>query len=203
MNTENKRYNSIMKLIKDNFYTVVKLWVNQFAMIFLGVLILLPSAGADSPKWLMPVASGFTALFYLVLLFWSCCELGLQHSISIEIGKMKRTPLIGFLLSLTANLPVLVCTAIACISKAFIAGVPYLQSPEGATGLAANIYAVSTTINELLHMMYKGILLFFDLNRFPFIHLPIALLSIGVCTLAYLAGTKGFCASLFAQKRVD
>ncbi len=192
-----------MKILKDNFYTVVKLWVNQFAMIFLGVLILLPSAGADTPKWLMPVASAFTAVFYLVLLFWSSCELGLQHSVSIEIGKMKRDPLVGLILSLTANLPVLVCTVIACISKAFIAGVPYFQSPEGAEGLAANVYAISTTINELLHMMYKGLLIFFDLNRFPFIHLPIALLSIGVCTLAYLAGTKGFCASLFAKRRAD
>ncbi|MBP3321904.1 MAG: hypothetical protein J6M12_06090 [Clostridia bacterium] len=192
-----------MKILKDNFYTVVKLWVNQFAMIFLGVLILLPSAGADTPKWLMPVASAFTAVFYLVLLFWSSCELGLQHSVSIEIGKMKRDPLVGLILSLTANLPVLVCTVIACISKAFIAGVPYFQSPEGAEGLAANVYAISTTINELLHMMYKGLLIFFDLNRFPFIHLPIALLSIGVCTLAYLAGTKGFCASLFAKRRED
>lgn len=192
-----------MKILKDNFYTVVKLWVNQFAMIFLGVLILLPSAGADTPKWLMPAASVFTALFYLVLLFWSCCELGLQHSVSIEIGKMKRDPLVGFILSFTANLPVLVCTVIACISKAFIAGVPYFQSPEGAEGLAANVYAISTTINELLHMMYKGLLIFFDLNRFPFIHLPIALLSIGVCTLAYLAGTKGFCASLFAKRREE
>ena len=40
-----------MKILKDNFYTVVKLWVNQFAMIFLGVLILLPTAGSDA-KWL-------------------------------------------------------------------------------------------------------------------------------------------------------
>lgn len=202
----NENYNKVrftMKILKDNFYTVVKLWVNQFAMIFLGVLILLPSAGADTPKWLMPAASVFTALFYLVLLFWSCCELGLQHSVSIEIGKMKRDPLVGFILSFTANLPVLVCTVIACISKAFIAGVPYFQSPEGAEGLAANVYAISTTINELLHMMYKGLLIFFDLNRFPFIHLPIALLSIGVCTLAYLAGTKGFCASLFAKRREE
>ena len=192
-----------MKILKDNFYTVVKLWVNQFAMIFLGVLILLPSAGADTPKWLMPAASVFTALFYLVLLFWSCCELGLQHSVSIEIGKMKRDPLVGFILSFTANLPVLVCTVIACISKAFIAGVPYFQSPEGAEGLAANVYAISTTINELLHMMYKGLLIFFELNRFPNIHLPIALLSIGVCTLANLAGTQGVCASLFAKRREE
>lgn len=123
-----------MKILKDNFYTVVKLWVNQFAMIFLGVLILLPSAGADTPKWLMPAASAFTALFYLVLLFWSCCELGLQHSVSIEIGKMKRDPLVGFILSFTANLPVLVCTLIACISKAFIAGVSLFPEPRGCRG---------------------------------------------------------------------
>ncbi|MBQ8235089.1 MAG: hypothetical protein IJZ37_00210 [Clostridia bacterium] len=190
-----------MKIIKDNFYTVIKLWVNQFAMMFLGILILLPTAGADVPKWLMPVASAFTGLFYLALIFLSCCELGLQHNVSIDIGKMKRDPKIGFLLSLTANLPVIICSIISCISKAFIPGVAYLESPLDAMGVAADFYGISTTINELLHMMYKGLLLFFDFNRLPFIHLPLAALSILVCTLGYVAGTKGYFATLFAKRR--
>lgn len=193
----------MIKLLKEHFYTVVKLWVNQFAMVFLGILVLLPTGGDDAPAWLMPVAGGFTALFYLVLLFWACCELGLQHSVSINIGKAKREPLIGFVVSLAANLPSILCSVIACISKAFIPGVPYLESATDATGLAADFYGISTIINEILHMMYKGLLIFFDINRLPFIHLPIAALSIVVCTLGYIAGTKGYLSSLFAQKRAD
>ena len=182
---------------------MVKLWVNQFAMVFLGILVLLPTGGDSVPEWLMPVASAFTALFYLVLLSWACCELGLQHSISINIGKAKREPLVGLVVSLAANLPSILCSVVSCVSKAFIPGVSYLESATDATGLAANFYGISTIINEILHMMYKGVLLFFDLNRLPFIHLPIAALSVLVCTLAYIAGTKGYFASLFAQKRVD
>lgn len=193
----------IINVLKNNFYTVVKLWVNQFAMVFLGILILLPTGGDDAPSWLMPVAGGFTALFYLVLLFWACCELGLQHSVSINVGKTKREPLLGLIVSLAANLPSILCSVVSCVSKIFIPGVSYLESAADATGLAADFYGISTIINEILHMMYKGLLLFFDLNSLPFIHLPIAALSILVCTLGYIAGTKGYFASLFAQKRVD
>jgi hypothetical protein len=192
----------IINSLKDNFYTVVKLWVNQFAMVFLGILVLLPTGGDDAPVWLMPVASAFTALFYLVLLFWACCELGLQHSVSINIGKSKASPTLGLVVSLAANLPSILCSIVACVSKAFLP-VPYLESAADATGLAADFYGIATIINEILHMMYKGMLIFFDINKLPFIHLPIAALSILVCTLGYIAGTKGFLASLFAQKRLD
>ena len=193
----------IINILKDNFYTVVKLWVNQFAMVFLGILVLLPTAGGDAPKWLMPIASGFTALFYLVLLFFASCELGLQHNISINIGKAKRDPSIGLILALAANLPSILCSIVACISKLLIPGVSYLGSAAGATGLAADFYSISTLINEILHVMYKGLLIRLELDSVPFIYLPIAALSVGVCTLGYFAGTKGYLASLFVKKRID
>lgn len=31
-----------MRIIRNNFYTVVKLWINQFGVMFLGFLVLCP-----------------------------------------------------------------------------------------------------------------------------------------------------------------
>ena len=52
-----------MRIIRNNFYTVVKLWINQFGVMFLGFLVLLPSAGSKVPDWVMPAVSLFTVLF--------------------------------------------------------------------------------------------------------------------------------------------
>lgn len=190
----------ILLMIKKNFYTVVKLWVNQFAMMFLGFLVLLPAGGEKAPDWLMPAASAFTVLFYFALIFWVCCEVGLHDSVSIECGKMKAFPLKCTVLSLVANLPSLVASVVACISKAMIPGVSWLSSAQGASGGAANIYSVSTGVNEVLHVMYRGLFLFFDVDGFPFIYFPVVLLSLAVCTVGYISGTKGYFAGLLQKK---
>ncbi len=190
-----------MQIIRKNFYTVIKLWVNQFGSMFLGILLLLPAAGG--PDWLLPAASGFVAIFYLVLIFWVCCELGLRDSVSIEIGKTKRVWYTGTLLALVANSVSILASIVSCVSKALIPGVDYLSSASKATGVFANVYALSTVVNEILHLMYRGLLIFFKLGNYPFIYLPIVLLSVIDCTLGYLAGTKGMFASLFSKKKPE
>ena len=75
-----------MKIIKENFYTVVKLWINQFGSVFLAALLLLPATSLASKYnigWLLLAVSLFTVIFYLVLIFWVCCELGLKDSVPI------------------------------------------------------------------------------------------------------------------------
>ena len=107
-----------MRLIKDNFYTVVKLWLDQFAMMFFGIIMLL-STGNSSVVWLMPAASVFSVLFYLALLFWTCCEAGLNDSVRIESGRMKMQWYKCTVLALVANLPSIIASVVACVSKAF------------------------------------------------------------------------------------
>ena len=79
-----------MRIIRNNFYTVVKLWINQFGVMFLGFLVLLPSAGSKVPDWVMPAVSLFTVLFYLVLIFWVTLEVGLQDNVRLECGRIRK-----------------------------------------------------------------------------------------------------------------
>lgn len=190
-----------MRIIRNNFYTVVKLWINQFGVMFLGFLVLLPSAGSKVPDWVMPAVSLFTVLFYLVLIFWVTLEVGLQDNVRLECGRIRKQWYKGTVLALAANLPSLLASVIACISKALIPGVDYFASAKGATGTAANFYSISTMVNEVLHVMYKGFFRFFGLDTVPFIYVFTVLLSLICCTLGYNAGTKGMFASLFAKKK--
>ena len=190
-----------MRIIRNNFYTVVKLWINQFGVMFLGFLVLLPSAGSKVPDWVMPAVSLFTVLFYLVLIFWVTLEVGLQDNVRLECGRIRKQWYKGTVLALAANLPSLLASVIACISKALIPGVGYFASADGAIGTAANFYSISTMVNEVLHVMYKGFFRFFWLDTVPFIYVFTVLLSLICCTLGYNAGTKGRFASLFAKKK--
>ena len=120
-----------MRIIRNNFYTVVKLWINQFGVMFLGFLVLLPSAGSKVPDWVMPAVSLFTVLFYLVLIFWVTLEVGLQDNVRLECGRIRKQWYKGTVLALAANLPSLLASVIACISKALIPGVDYFASANG------------------------------------------------------------------------
>ena len=188
-----------MHMIKDNFYTIVRLWLTQFATMFLGVLVL--QTANSSLEWLMPASSIFTIVFYLLLIFWFCCEAGLQDSVRIEAGRMKKQWYKCTVLALVANAPSLIASVIACVSKAFIPGVDYLSSAAGSTGAAANVYSVSTIVNEILHVMYRGVLLFFELDGFPFIYFIAVLFSLAAATVGYNCGTKGMLANLLSRKK--
>ncbi len=190
-----------MQILKENYYSVIKLWINQFGSMFLALLLLLPSAGALAPSWLMPAVSAYTVLFYLALIFFVTCEMGLNDSVSIETGKTPKKWYKGTVIALAANTPSLLASIIACISKALLPGIDFLAPAEGASGVAASIYSVSAMINDILHIMYKGLLNFFGIDHLPFIYLPLALLSVTVCTLGYLAGSKGMFASFLSKKR--
>lgn len=190
---------NVFKMIKTNFDTVIRLWLDQFAMMFFGTLVLLPTAGSKY-EWLMPAGSAFAVVFYFFLLFITCCDLGLKDSVRIESGRIKKQWYKCTVLSLAANGISILSSIVACVSKALIPGQPYLESIEDATGGAASVCGIATIVNEILHIMYKGLYLFFGLDRFPFVYLFAALFSIVVCTVGYLCGTKGYFASLFARR---
>lgn len=201
-----------LKMIKAEFGTVVKLWLDHFAMMFFGTLILLPTANmkillsethrdaqGNPNSWMMPLGSAFAVLFLFVLLFITMCDAGLKDNVRIESGRIRKQWSKPVVLSLVANSVSLVLSAISCISKALIPDLYYFASVDGATGGAASVYGVSSVANEILHIMYKGLFVFFDLNRIPFIFLFPVILSTVVCAVAYHLGTKGRFASLFAR----
>ncbi len=181
-----------MSLYRDKYYTLVKMCINWFMAIFLSWLVLIPTTGES---WLRIAGSAFSTLFYLMLLFFSTCEVGLQDCIPIEAGRMKKKWYKGTLYTLVLNVPAILASVVASVAHPFI---------EAGGDAIKNVYAISNGINELfLHIMYKGMLLDLPdwISKAPWIYLPIILLSLVIGTLGYLAGTKGLFASVFIRKQ--
>ena len=191
-----------MRIIKENFYTVVKLWINQFGSIFLAALLLFPATALEDQvkvNWLKLAVSLFTVVFYLVLIFWVCCELGLKDNVPIEMGRMKMKWYKGTLMGLTANLPLIALCIVACVSKLCIPA-SLIGSVDNAAGAAANVFFVSEFIERILCLMYQGTLVYAGWTSASFVFFIFAFISIAVCTVGYIAGTKGFLASLLSKK---
>ena len=181
-----------MSLYKDKYYALVKMSINWFMAIFLSWIVLLPTT---REPWLRIAGSAFATLFYLILLFFSNCEVGLQDCVPIEAGRMKRKWYKGTLYTLVLNIPAILASLVASVAYPFI---------EAGGDAVKNVYAISNGINELFfHIMYKGMLLDLPdgISKAPWIYLPLILLSLVVGTFGYLAGTKGLFASVFMRRQ--
>ncbi|MBE6599836.1 MAG: hypothetical protein E7640_01335 [Ruminococcaceae bacterium] len=85
-------------------YGSVKMFVNQFAVSLLGMVLSLAASG-EKNRVLLILASTFSVLMYLFLIYIMTWEIGAKDKIAIDYGKIKRRPYIGFLMALVANIP--------------------------------------------------------------------------------------------------
>lgn len=197
----------MFRFIKDNSYTVFKMFVNQIGMTFLGLVLTMATANYD--KWFL-ASSIFASVFYMVLLYTMTWEAGYEHSRKIDAGRMDLRPLGGLEMSLFANiinivLAILVIIGFYCAtSYNFYSG----QLDENGAAIlvsdmaqavgkspaspvwAVNLFGTSKTLAVFLNAMYGGII-----NRFfnysPWAYIIIVIPSLLVCTLAYYLGAKG------------
>ena len=195
-----------MKTIKANFGTIVKLWINQIGSMLFAAFLLLPAdilAEKTHQAWILPLASALAAAFYLTLIFWVTCELGLHDSVPIDAGRMKMKWYKGTLLSVFANALAIAAATVQSILKIFVAiyvpDVKYLGTTSHARGALVAVYTVFWRVNEILHIMYQGLLATFGWLNTPFIYLIVIFLSVVTCTAGYVAGTKGFLANLLSK----
>lgn len=191
----------MIKTIKNNYYMVIKILLNQIGMDFFGIVLYIASTaagqgeGKDSTGYIMKiVTSVFSVIFYLVLLYTMTRDEGLKDEIRIESGRMHPQPLKFFWLSLCANSINILLGVIVGAANIFTAvmgdGVPMFIGEMGA---------VAITIISLTEGMYLGLLsTVFGTNGISCI--AIALPSILVCTFGYIIGTKGGIAKMIAKK---
>ncbi len=83
-------------------YSMVKMFVNQFAIGLLGAVLALATLMNTT---LAIIAGVFSVLFYLFLIYTMTWEIGAKDRISSDCGKIKSRAYRGFLLSLIANTP--------------------------------------------------------------------------------------------------
>ncbi len=172
--------------IKDNSYSIFKMFVNQIGMTIFGITLSLATVQNDT---LFLLSSIFAACFYMVLLYTMTWDLGFEEKIRIDAKRLKYNRFKGLYMSLLANIPnfiiaVMVIGGYYC-STSFIDGAP--ASPVWAV----NVYGVGKLVAGIIEGMYGGIInnIF---NASPWAYLIIVIPSLITCTLAYIAGVKGF-----------
>lgn len=131
-------------------YTMVKLFLNQFAIGLFGAVITLALSkiGGDDESLsdtVMIVASVLATLFYMFLTYTTIWTVGAKDRISSDVGKLSVMPMRGVLISLIANVPGLVVAILYTISEF-----------AGQTGLKLAMRVVTLFLNGMYYGFLAG-----------------------------------------------
>ena len=165
---------------KNHSYDMVTMLLNQIAIALFGFTLVLAAMKINNDA-LRNVASIFSVLFYLVLLYIKAWDIGFKDKISVEQGKKADNPFRGALISLCAN-AINYVLAILIMLRAFLPSVSAFESIGG----------VAQAIAVFVQGMYTGILVNpvggAPLNTYWISYFIIPLPAILVCGLAYYFG---------------
>ena len=189
-----------MKLFFHRYsYSMIKMFVNQFAISIFGLVLALATTSADNPVLTMIVGI-FAICFYLFLIYTMTWEIGAKDRISVDIGKMPYRPHTGLLISLIANIPNIL------IALLYALATPFSANHKWAGGMCA----VLSVISGLIEGMYRGVLSTIQLpgtqNSIIMVwwsYFLIVLPALITAWLAYFAGFKNFrmLAPYFTKKK--
>ncbi len=160
-------------------YSMVKLFITQIALGLFGGVLALATSTNDILLWVAGIGS---VLFYLFLIYVAVWEIGAKDRISIDLGKAKKRPYVGFLITLIANVPNIIVASIYAICW-FIS--------KGAEGAATNIAAFMRVITLFIEGMYYGLMTAIGIgpNSFWWAYFVIVLPAVLVGGVAYILGT--------------
>ena len=175
-----KRGSKVKSFFKNHSYDMVTMLLNQIAIALFGFTLVLAAMKINNDA-LRNVASIFSVLFYLVLLYIKAWDIGFKDKISVEQGKKANNSLRGALISLCAN-AINYVLAILIMLRALLPSVSAFESIGG----------VAQAIAVFVQGMYTGILVNpvggAPLNTYWISYFIIPLPAILVCGLAYYFG---------------
>lgn len=161
-------------------YTVVKLFLNQFAIALFGLALSL-ACGASGNTTLQWVTSLFAVLFYLFLEYAVMWEVGAKDGISAVARKEPRRLWRGLLISVCAN-SLNLLFAVLILPGAF--------APNG--GAVSGMSSAFSVVALLLEGMYSGLLAIrfrgIPLNRYAWVYFAIVVPALVVSWSAYILG---------------
>ncbi len=99
-------------------YSIVKMFVNQFAISIFGSVLAMATTSANNDVLTLVVSIG-AVMFYLFLLYVMTWEIGAKDRVSVDLGKKEYRPLTGALLSLIANIPNLIIAITFALGTVF------------------------------------------------------------------------------------
>ena len=179
------------KFIKENLNLITGIIAMQIGMTIFGLM--LGMACANSPTLLL-LSSILSIAFYLFLVYFKVYEQGQKDGIRIQAGRLNYMPMRGALVALCANALNILLAIPAIIGKACISNVPFFSMDEkllaeAAPKWAANLFAVCSTVAELLQCMYQGLCkVVFDQNVLTLLLRPLP--AILISALAYPLGVR-------------
>ena len=154
------------KFFHDYSYSIVKMFVNQFAIAIFGLSLFTATTLVKYVPALSLVTSIGSIIFYLFLIYILTWEIGAKDRISVDVGKKPYRPHTGLLLSLIANIPNLLL-AILC-----------------------TILEQLRPISLLLNAMYWGMIKFFSISNFAITYYLMIVPALVTCWVAYIMGFK-------------
>lgn len=178
------------KFFHDYSYSVVKMFLNQFAIAVFGTSLTFAtvSAHGDSESFdtFTLIVSIFSALFYLFLIYNISWEIGAKDKISVDVKKKPYRPWLGLFLSLLANIPNLILVTVYAIT-----------SSVGADSAKAVVRIISCLANGMYFGFLSVVRVFVggewrQLQEFWISFLVAVLPAILTCGIAYYLGHKNF-----------
>ena len=170
----------VKSFFKNHSYDMVTMLLNQMAIALFGFTLVLAAMKINNDA-LRNVASVFSVLFYLVLLYIKTWDIGFKDKISVEQGKKTNNAFRGALISLCAN-SINFILAILIFLRAVLPNVSVFESIGG----------VAQAIAVFVQGMYTGLLVNSvggaPLNTYWISYFIIPLPAILVCGIAYYFG---------------
>lgn len=167
------------RFFHDYSYSMVKMFVNQFAIAIFGIALFTPTF--KNMPTLNLVTSIFAVVFYLFLIYILTWEIGAKDRIAVDVGKKPYRPHTGLLLSLIANVPNLLLATFCTVAE--------IINPE------KQFWAIPTLLNGMYWGLIRNIRLPIDgtyvsISEFWITFYIIVVPALVTCWIAYFMGFK-------------
>lgn len=135
-----------MKILKEHFYDIVRLYINQVGVTIFSMFLYLAIGEIDDESLFMTLriaVSVLSILFYIVLIYNVVWELGAKDKIRIDSRRYDPKPYKGIVIALFANLPnLLLGTLSAVFCSVFLAsGAEWAKTAFGIVFLITKFHA--------------------------------------------------------------
>ena len=177
-----------MAYLKENYYYIVKMLLNQFGAAILGIMMsLVTSGGMDEPNWYLVLAGSTLAIFLYVYLQYSVMwDLGARDIIRVEAKRAKYKPFTGLWMTALANIPNALIAIGVVIGSLFgsVGGIAQME-------WAGSVGVVCRAIGVFWEAMFNGFVMRFS-PRNPIVWVLMLIPPLLAGGGGYFAGLKGF-----------
>ena len=177
-----------MAYLKENYYYIVKMLLNQFGATFLGLMMsLVTSRGMGEANPVLVLGGSLLAIIlYVYLQYTVMWDLGARDIIRVEGKRAEYKPFIGLKMTALANIPNAVIALGVVIGSVF-------GSENGLAQLewAGSIGVVCRAIGIFWEAMFNGFVMLFAPHN-PIIWVLMLIPPLFAGGMGYFAGLKGF-----------